>query len=75
MRSFTSTVKVTQTLTIFTAKQCIYACRTFIHNDVLYVELTIDASDRLSGFFVIVPSVRIMASFPDIISKRTTPKA
>jgi hypothetical protein len=38
-------------------------------------ELTIDASERLSGFFIIMPSVRIIASFPDIISKRTTPNA
>jgi len=34
-----------------------------------------DANERLSGFFVVVPSGRMMASFPDIISKRTTPNA
>jgi len=34
-----------------------------------------DASERLSGFFDIVPSDRMMASFPDMISKRTTPNA
>lgn len=39
------------------------------------MELTIDASERLSVFFIVVPSVRMMASFPDIISNRTTPNA
>lgn len=39
------------------------------------VELTIDANGRLSGFLVPVASVLITASLPEIISKRTTPKA
>lgn len=34
-----------------------------------------DASERLSGVFVDVPSVRIMASFPVMTSKTTTPNA
>jgi hypothetical protein len=38
-------------------------------------ELTIDANGRLSGFLVPIASVLITASLPDIISKRTTPKA
>lgn len=44
-------------------------------NVVTLAELTMDASERLSGFFIIMPSVRIIASFPDISSKRTTPYA
>lgn len=40
-----------------------------------YAELTMDASERLSGFFITMPSVRVTASFPEIISKRTMPKA
>jgi hypothetical protein len=35
----------------------------------------IDANGRLSGFLVPIASVLITASLPDIISKRTTPKA
>lgn len=34
-----------------------------------------DTRDRLSEFFATLPSVRVMASFPDITSKRTTPNA
>lgn len=37
--------------------------------------LTIDTKERLSGLTNTLPSVRVIASFPDISSKRTTPKA
>jgi hypothetical protein len=34
-----------------------------------------DAKDRLSALLAAMPSVRVMASFPDIISKSKTPNA
>lgn len=39
------------------------------------MELTIDTKERLSGLTNTLPSVFVIASFPDISSKRTTPKA
>ena len=44
-------------------------------NDLKLQDLTIDANGRLSGFLVPIASVLITASLPEIISKRTTPKA
>ena len=37
-------------------------------------KLTMDASERLSTFFDIVPSDRMMAFFPDMISKKDNTK-
>lgn len=45
----------------------------YIYTD--YHQLTMDAKDRLSAFFTTTPSVRVIASFADINSKRTTPNA
>jgi hypothetical protein len=38
-------------------------------------KLTTEAKDRLSIVAVLILSVRVMASFPDISSKSTTPNA
>ena len=61
-----------QHLAFFFSQSLIHLSKscTFYFEFIILNRLTTDANDRLSEFFATAASVCIMASFPDIISKR-----